>query len=62
MRGRDDADKMSHSITGLGRRFKKLKEGMVSKVGERTANTKIEQHTGMFGTDGECWNPRTWVP
>ena len=26
---------------------------MVSKLGNSMANQKIEQHTGVFGTDGE---------
>ena len=50
----DDVDKTGHSITGLGCWFKKLKEAMVSNLGsERKANAKIDDHAGMFGTDGE---------
>ena len=53
VRGRDDADKTGHSITGLGHQLKKLKEFIVSNLGKRKANTKIDEHPGMFGTDGE---------
>jgi hypothetical protein len=48
LRGRDDADKTGLSITGVGRRFKKPKEGMVSKAGKSLANQKIDQHTGVY--------------
>ena len=53
LRGRDDADKECLAITGIGRRFKKLKEAMVEKLGKMEANRKIDQHTGVYGTDGE---------
>ena len=53
LRGRDDADKECLSITGIGRNFKKLKEKMIEKCGKMEANQKINQHTGVYGTDGE---------
>ena len=53
-RDRNEVDKMGRSITRLGRWLKKLKEAMVSALGsKKKANAKIDDHTGMFGTNGE---------
>ena len=53
MRHRDDAGKACFSITGMGRNFKKLKAKMIEKCGKMKAHQLINQHTGVYGTDGE---------